>query len=711
MLIALCRANGAESEAQSLLGTLFELNPVIVGTSNVAVETVGLFPAEVQYRLLTRYFPPTVANPSWLGSAEVQVFLGRAVDEIDECGGAGAGALVGRALEAAFGLAGCVRKAPVMPYRVGTKAEGVVLKMVGALITRALEWPGSNAVGVLRGLVRGFLRQEGSAVTEDVWGARWPVAGKVAVLLWGLGREEGGIVDVVAGCLMDVAAHSGREGVGSLAAFVAGCFGAGYRKGERDEVQTLAGRLLALAGAGGTGVLETPRVGAGRKVLFTPGVEMAPEVESRETRRYLVCQLALQIAVSFSLGEEVKRDAAWVRWLGRFEDRVIGLKIRTPGRVKAILEDEEEEEEVKKGAGEKRKGWRYEEGLDIWVALGATPGRPKGNNKGVFMACVEVPADGEEDWRDQYEAFDDIASDAGGEYSSRPVTPTSRSTTDDDDDDEFYSNIRTTPPRTLRRSPRGTARIRRSLASFAVNLSSPIFTRLRTPAQRSSVLGRPFGLSAVVESSPGSPSKGWWEEEERGGDSSPVVRRTRREEEEEGDVSTLGLAGVELCASSPPVVRSGGAVSLDDLMDISSDEEVLEETDRVVRDEPSEEDEDIREDLFNIAINTALPLSSPPPPTPPPPPRRPKRTSLGAMKSMLNINALASRTPSSEPAPKDTSGKVAASAPTPRRRITDDARQQKRIEKSARRRRRARERKRLRVVRRDEGFSADELGL
>lgn len=785
VLIGLCRTTGAEPEAQSLLQTLFDLNPVISSTTNPAIQTLNTFFAatpEVMYRFLASNFPSTRSNPSWLGSTDIREYLLLASEDIDA--NPGIEVLAVRALEAAFGVWGeehisalvtqrreaAKRKggrraaksyddaeeaarrkgekaASVMPYNIAAKAEHTVLKTIKALVLLALKNPDSKATDVLQRLVKGFLAQdpEVRSSTEDVWGERYPVAAKVAILLQGIGRsaeDDSGIMDEIARCIEDICSSRGKEGLKSLAGFVADCYmplytarQKSFSRARKDELQHLANRLLSLAARPisylsskmeESTLAHTPpktpqTVPKRRMVTFTPGKpDLAPDQEASEMKRYLVAQLALQIAVHFSLIDAVKSDVGWISWLGRFEHKVIGLKIQTPGRVKHILQLPDLEDglqqsvKVKKKKGTERpkgrKGWRYEEGLDLWVSVGATPGRPvrdtKDKKKGVFMGGVVVEIDEEdESWRDEYEAFDndtqssdesddvmddeDLSSEYEETTKDRPVTPdrTTCSSLSSDDDDEFYSNIRTTPPRTLRRSPRNTARIRKSLASFSVILSSPVFARLRTPAQqRPSALRKSFDLSMIEQSSSpaGVPStehkfgSGDWDDEEgeRVPDSSPVMRREARrrfeysadegsddedmgdeEEELKGDIPTLSLVGVVVdsprCVSTPPSKRKRGmSVPLADLMDEDvPDAQVVGGWNEEEEEEIELEDKEYQspdDELTRIA-SIPLPPSPPPPPTPPPIPRRPKRTSLGALKSMVNINDNTAALPSSPP--------------------------------------------------------------
>lgn len=824
VLVGLCRNTGADQEAQSLLQTLFDLHPVISSSDSPAIQALTMFfseTPEVMYRFLTKNFPATSLNPSWLGSTDIHAFLLLASAEIDD--NPGIETLASRALEAAFGLWGeehllvlsgqrqCTarqraprrdakslldtipdddetsRKPPAsaMPWRIGLKAETIVLKMVKSLLLLSLQNHSSKATLVLRSLVRGFLAQSAAikTTTEDVWGPRYPVAAKVAILLHGLGtgaEDDLRIFDETARCLEDICGSGGSDGMKSLASFIANCYIPLYRRASKhDEVQVLAARMISLT-ADPTNVAPrtvpvTPRVSAGRMmVTFTPGKPaMAPAQELRETKRYLLAQLALQIAVGFSLKGKVKSDAAWIEWLRQFERKVIGLKIQTPGRVKAILrqqevggEDVEAGGEVKKRSRDKtkRKGWRYEEGLDLWVAVGATPGRERPQKaRGVFIACVEVTIDEDYDWRAEYEALDtadeimvdvdvidsEPESEASEYIANRRVTPTPtfHSSTsdddddDDDDDDEFYSNIRISPPRTLRRSPRNTAKIRKSLASFAVIMSSPVLTRLRTPALKGSGLRKPFDLF-TIGSSPmnSSPAVGFWSGS-RGslgvgaGDSSPVVRRNvgreisymedededEREQYElemEDDILTLGPSSMKLSKAytspRPPSAHPSSSaasrqkhLSLANLMDStsSSDAEVQEggeEGDDDTYMEPSggETEDDVEAEFSRATANTALPVSSPPPPRPSSFPRRPARISL-------NAATLRAVTP---PVTVLTPRLHSNAAPTPQRKVVEGPKQQRKIEKSAKRRRISRARKRARRMF-DDDLSADELGM
>jgi hypothetical protein len=813
VLIGLCRSCDAEQEAQSLLQTLFDLSPVISSSDHppiLTLQKLWFSDLEIIYRFLARNFPTTQSNPSWLGSTDIRKFLQLDLDE-----NPGLEVLTTRALEAAFGLFGeehinalsarrqkasrrkgasraskfnsdqaAKKAAAVMPYNVATKAENTILKATRELVPLSLFNPRSEAVGVVKQLVRGFLVQDAGvkSSTEEVWGGNWPVAAKIAILLQGLGSSAGDdnlVMDELARCLEDICSSGGKHALRSLAVFIVECYIPLYHgvfRAKEDPIQQLSNRLLSLAavskawssshGQEKSGFSEmtpeTPRNASGMKmVTFTPGKpDLAPHQELFETKRYLVAQLALQIAVTFSVSEEVKSNTSWIDWLGRFEHKVIGLKIQTPGRVKCFLQPLKMKDELEKGTRAnqrkkksiekkkgKRKGWRYEEGLDLWVAVGATPGRKEGR-EGLFMDCVEVEMpeeDADYDWRDEYEAIssdveeasvieEDEADEASiglSEYEEeeedvedddRPVTPSSSSSFMEDDSDEdadYYSNLRVTPPRTVRRSPRGTARIKKSLAYFsAIKSSSPMFTR--TPSRtQSSGLKRQFNFSVVVDSSPFRNSsvvsstikrlgidKDDWEDEDQDLDSegvmmedysSPVLRRMERrqeptedddktddESEEEEVIGDISFGDAQFGSPSPysspqplptpPSKRKREReIPLSELMEYSSSEEEeeeqefkrykgeqeleasaeeqeleasgeeqeLEEFEEFEESEEDEEyqDQEMEDDMLeeDIPSVTALP-SSPPPPTPPPHPRPPKRTSLGALRSMVNIN-------------------------------------------------------------------------
>lgn len=798
VIIGICRSYGAEQEAQSLLQTLFDLSPVISSSDHPPILTLQKLwhsDQNIIYRFLAQNFPTTRSNPSWLGSTDIRKLLQLDLDE-----NPGLEVLTMRALEAAFGLFGeehinalsarrqkaskrkgtlraskanseeAVKKAAVMPYNVATKAENTILKATRELVPLSLYNPRSEAVGIIKQLVQGFLVQDPGvkSSTEDVWGGNWPVAAKVVILLQGLGSNAGDdsmIVDELARCLEDICSSGGKHALRSLAGFIAECYTPLYNGASRageDPIQQLSNRLLSIAavnrasssfhgqdGFGSSGIApETPQTALGMKmVTFTPGKpELAPHQERFETKRYLIAQLALQIAVTFSVSEGVKSNTSWIDWLGKFEHKVIGLKIQTPGRVKNFLQPLNMKDELEKGTRanqkkgiekkmEKRKGWRYEEGLDLWVAIGATPGK-KERRSGLFMESVEIEMpDDDYEWRDEYEVTS-ISSDAEEASVSeedeleasvvssedekdedmgvgdRPATPSSSSSFMEDDSDEdadYYSNLRVTPPRTVRRSPRGTARIKKSLAYFSIiRSSSPIF--IRTPLQtQSSALKRQYNFSVVVSSPPLKNSsvvsstikrlgvdKDDWEDEDQDMDSdgvvmedysSPVLRRMERrqeytegddkvedgseqeegeeEEEEEEVVGDISFGDAQFGSSSPysspnplptpPSKRKReAAIPLSNLMDYNSldEEKEFEELEEQEFRGSSEEQEfkepewdreyqerDIEDEMSEEDHPSASNLpSSPPPPTPPPHPRRPKRNSLGALKSKVNIN-------------------------------------------------------------------------
>ncbi|KAH0606951.1 uncharacterized protein H6S33_002939 [Morchella sextelata] len=755
VLIGLCRSCDAEQEAQSLLQTLFDLSPVISSSDHppiLTLQKLWFSDLEIIYRFLARNFPTTQSNPSWLGSTDIRKFLQLDLDE-----NPGLEVLTTRALEAAFGLFGEEHINALSARRQKAsrrKAENTILKATRELVPLSLFNPRSEAVGVVKQLVRGFLVQDAGvkSSTEEVWGGNWPVAAKIAILLQGLGSSAGDdnlVMDELARCLEDICSSGGKHALRSLAVFIVECYIPLYHgvfRAKEDPIQQLSNRLLSLAAVSKAWSSSHGQEKSG----FS---EMTPETPRNASGMKM-------IAVTFSVSEEVKSNTSWIDWLGRFEHKVIGLKIQTPGRVKCFLQPLKMKDELEKGTRAnqrkkksiekkkgKRKGWRYEEGLDLWVAVGATPGRKEGR-EGLFMDCVEVEMpeeDADYDWRDEYEAIssdveeasvieEDEADEASiglSEYEEeeedvedddRPVTPSSSSSFMEDDSDEdadYYSNLRVTPPRTVRRSPRGTARIKKSLAYFsAIKSSSPMFTR--TPSRtQSSGLKRQFNFSVVVDSSPFRNSsvvsstikrlgidKDDWEDEDQDLDSegvmmedysSPVLRRMERrqeptedddktddESEEEEVIGDISFGDAQFGSPSPysspqplptpPSKRKREReIPLSELMEYSSSEEEeeeqefkrykgeqeleasaeeqeleasgeeqeLEEFEEFEESEEDEEyqDQEMEDDMLeeDIPSVTALP-SSPPPPTPPPHPRPPKRTSLGALRSMVNIN-------------------------------------------------------------------------
>ncbi|KAF8251884.1 hypothetical protein K440DRAFT_612233 [Wilcoxina mikolae CBS 423.85] len=617
-LVGLCKHLGADAEAESLLKTMIELYPLSESTSNpslVALMNSWRTSKAGMFRILADTLV-VEGSPIPLGNPTVNKVLKSAMDNIEKCDAASK--LVVKALETGFGIWGNgyiaaaskerkerarrkgnrrpgkiddvpkFRSGKSIPIRVVERAEEMALLLTEKLVVAAQIPRNAQAIEIIKHLTHGFLVQDEAmrAVTEDEWTEWYPIAGKVTILLQRLGHDSEddiAIVKELVRCLDDVRETIGKDGLKSLGEFVASCYESLYTTtgksitGE-DEMKALVNRLVSYASNGcfpphaGSVVTsapaktpETPLKPSFKVVTFTPGKK--PIDPQLEKERYYITQLALNVAIGFSTLKCTKHNDKWNRWVGTIEHQIIGMKIRTPVKTVAVCEGSSKES----GDGtNERKGWRWEEGLDEWIAVGGTPG-------GALREKIRVPrlkkveilmnVDRKRTWRKDYQTFSDrlnsestIDEDAGYcsygseratspaedneednvHKSSRidsPPSPISQNTNsdsedpdtsfsrlfdnepessasevddNDDNDGEYYVPTPARPPASVRRSPRKTERIKRSLQAFSVVLpmSSPMFSK-----QRRSDMNR-FTLTELTGSSSPSPSPPLVSEEE-----------------------------------------------------------------------------------------------------------------------------------------------------------------------------------------------------
>jgi hypothetical protein len=593
-LVGLCKHLGADAEAESLLKTMIELYPLSESTSNpslVALMNSWRTSKAGTFRILTDTLVAE-GSPIPLGNPTVNKVLKSAMDNVEKCDAASR--LVVKALESSFGIWGNgyiaaaskerkerarrkgnrrpgktddvpkFRTGKAIPVRVVERAEEMALLLTEKLVVAAQIPRNTQAMEIIKHLTHGFLVQDETmrAVTEDEWTEWYPIAGKATILLQRLGQDSEddiAIVKELVRCLDDVWETIGKDGLKSLGEFVASCYESLYTTAGKsitgeDEMKILVNRLVSYASTGSfpphTGSMvtttpaktpETPLKPSFKVVTFTPGKK--PVDPQLEKERYYITQLALNVAIGFSTLKCMKHNDKWNRWVGSIEHQIIGMKVRTP--VKAITVSEGDSNKPENDA-KVRKGWRWEEGLDEWVAVGGTPGgalREKMRVPRLKKVEITMNIGKKRTWRKEYEMFSDRLNsdsttdeDAGycshdSERSplSSPPSPISQNSNsdsedldtsfsrlfendlessasevdnDDDNDGEYYAPTPARPPASVSRSPRKTERIKRSLQAFSVVLpmSSSMFSK-----QRQSGMKR-LNLTGLTEPSSPLPS-------------------------------------------------------------------------------------------------------------------------------------------------------------------------------------------------------------
>ncbi|KAA8905760.1 hypothetical protein FN846DRAFT_950044 [Sphaerosporella brunnea] len=279
---------------------------------------------------------------------------------------------------------------------------------------------------------------------------------------------------------------------------------------------------------------KTPLKRNHRVVTFTPG--RVPTDSQRERKRYFLTQLALNVAIGFSTLDCAKKNEEWNTWLRKVEYQIIGMKVWTPVKPKAANNNSKE-------GPKERKGWRWEEGIDEWVQVGGTPGgalkkqarkitRSSTSTPPATLFRVEIPVnklfkrdehevfsdaiidddevsvispEDSEDGMDEDFTTDEVPTDTitvaeDSEEEDMPSPPSisdsedpdtsysrifeggpesSESDYEDDAKDEYYAPTPARPPSSVRRSPRKTELIKRSLHAFSVMIpsSSPMISK------------------------------------------------------------------------------------------------------------------------------------------------------------------------------------------------------------------------------------------
>jgi hypothetical protein len=641
-LIGLCKLHCADAEAESLLKTMIELYPLSTSSNNPAIVTLMHFwrgDKTGMYKILADSFV-SEGSPVSLGNTPVNKVLRLAVADIERC--EVSMLLVSKALESGFGIWGKShinaasrqrggRKA--IPFagkdepdgsqqksqgaqslspHLGVRAEGMILHLIEKLVASAQSPRSFVAQDMIRNLALGFLLQdEGARVAaEGSWEESFPIAGKVMVLVQSLGGDpenDGIIVKELARCLEDVLDCAGKSGLKSLGKFIASCYehlytASGTSVTGKNEMKHLISRLVTYARTG-TFPLDvepyvptpakapkTPLTPKARVVTFTPG--KGNTSTQSDIERYYVTQLALSIILGFSRLKCAERNEKWIHWFDKVEHQIIGLKLRTP--VKPIVLIRQKASEAPKAGKKERKGWRWEEGLSEWVAVGATPGNALRGKKAVRRAVftgVEIPVfQGDRRlWKVAYEKSSDYESNDDAERRSEnsPIeeerlsesdeslddpdtsfsvlfeqeSRSSASEFDDDDDSndddsgEYYAPTPAHVPASVRRSPRKTQRIKRRLQAFSVMqpVSSPALSAWSKKPMKPFDIHGPFGSSSPCSSPAPAPTNV---------DASRMVRRYPIGR---GRKQRIVELRVENNRDSSPVDNEGGLVTVSPL--------------------------------------------------------------------------------------------------------------------------------------------------
>ncbi|KAL7269198.1 hypothetical protein RUND412_008146 [Rhizina undulata] len=563
VLVGLCRSSNAEIEAESLLQTMLNLQPVGATSNHPPLQAIVGFYGNAQrraWRILASSLELTSRRSvgrslMWLGNVEIIKMLKEALEEVDES--KEAAEFVGKALQLAFGVWGegymdalkekrkkskkkdrRISKAKqgkdttskeklekMTTKKVGEKAEGIVCRMVKKLIKEALLYSRPKAKKILETLVEGLLAQSEDELfkIEGMWSDWWPENAKLAVLIQGLEKFDSDpekLVDLLSDTIEAALESEGvKEGMKYLASFIAECYcdlydENGRKRTQFDEIKTLVSRLLSLSepvSSSPKAAFSTPRkLSPGeialsfpikkKVVTFTPGKPalhmMDSEEQRQQVRRWYVSQIALHIAIEFSTLDVFKSNEKWIVWVGRIEHQVVGLKIGTPGSVKRILEEDDEAEgenkendtkpksKPKKEDRKEKKGWRWEEGIDAWVAVGGTPGAGlKKKRTRLFLENIQIqPSQRTRNWRREYKVV--------AHPSSTPEQPAKNANVESPNSSQSESEKSEEPPSPqapiLPSSPippHSTARIRKSLSNFVIipPSSSPVFINRRWP--------------------------------------------------------------------------------------------------------------------------------------------------------------------------------------------------------------------------------------
>lgn len=462
VLVGLCRMRQAEAEAESLLQTMLELQP-FGATLTTATNTLlahWLRTPRALYRIFAKNMP--AMDPVAMGNSTLHRVIEQASTQVAKC--EEARTLVKVALENVFGVWGAnhslvanearklearrkgnhrngrrvmesaqaiQRRPRSVSMRIVLKAEERTLTMIEYLVLKSLSTDDQNTVGLIDHIVRGFLIQDDDtkAYIEGLWEEYWPVAGKVTLLLRMFGcnlEDDTEIIREMVHCIEDVRSTLGKDGVRSLATFVASCYGklywsSGNPKTPRDEVKHLVDLLIASISPSGqvstrssttnAKTLQTPKPKR-NVVAFTPYRSSDTNTED-SAERYYISQFALNVANEFVSLDLAKKNDGWIKWAERVERAVVGLKVRPPKPKRADCPFT--------SAKKERKGWRWEEGIDAWVAIGGTPGaklkKERGHfGRGLFAAfAVEVQEERNENWKSEYEVFDENSKDGQSE--------------------------------------------------------------------------------------------------------------------------------------------------------------------------------------------------------------------------------------------------------------------------------------------------------
>lgn len=466
-------------------------------------------------------------------------------------------------------------KIPPLPANVGKKAETMALNLAGTLIITA--YKGSEAArDLLLNLARGFALQDIGAreVSEEAWETSYPIAARIFILAFAISSLSKtsddpnftpSLTRELARSLSDVKDVDGRAGLQSVGEYISKSLLPLYSSDSGrpiltpDPIKTLVTNLLPTPPSAAATLppsiassMTTPRRPAAENPDFSfPETPFTVQIPNKvitltpkpvssareDSTAYYCSRLALHTALEFAT---LQNRPAWAAWAVTIESRVLGMKLRTPAPQPACVTElilPAPPKQPKFGAGNKeRKGWRWEEGIAEWVAVGNTPGmgmrkvkqwRKRKDPVRMEME-ISLPVLGEEERKnyvpvghiptsspapsevDEEEGGERVAEDLMSEgrmevdialeFSEEgPDTSCSRifdedsdetadSATSDDGSEnesdeeadksaEIYRPTPRKPPVSVRKSPRSAAKMRaRGLKAFGIK--KPVFTRL-----------------------------------------------------------------------------------------------------------------------------------------------------------------------------------------------------------------------------------------
>ncbi|TGZ82042.1 hypothetical protein EX30DRAFT_213573 [Ascodesmis nigricans] len=454
VLVGLCKQHGATEEAESLLKSMFELRPLSTNSHDPAFATLMMFWKDDRDALMRIIGENMVSEgtPVALGNPAINSLLKDALADIEFH--EPSRQLITRAFESAFAIWGerhietarlrrkeenrrkgsrlsshrsedvnnprSTKSPPPLPASIGGRAETMALDMIESIVLLSLNTQNTAASAILSNLAKGFTMQSGIArkMAEEAWETSYPIAAKVLINAQAVSRVDdisfnNSIIRELSRSLSDICDASGKEGLQSVGEYIARCYiqvydhSTGKSKLDNDELKLLVYRLLSAISTVSF-MPVTPFAASTTLITFTPAsasplahhhpataTTLTSSDDISKADRYYVSRLALNIALEFSA---LQNRPSWTKWVQKIERQVLGLKLQTPAPKqgpyaeygKTVVEGKKMEVDEKK----KRKGWRWEEGISEWVAVGYTPGKNAGH-KDKAKGRISNTTDGE----------------------------------------------------------------------------------------------------------------------------------------------------------------------------------------------------------------------------------------------------------------------------------------------------------------------------